>query len=89
MKRQFAKESFWYYHFTIIAVEKTRPYEVGIYRVIDSAVEAGEDEIKRLLELYARCLDSDDWPGYPDEIKDIALPTWAWNRIEEEQAVRP
>lgn len=74
-------------HFTIIAVEKTPPYEVGVYRLTEGALEAGEDEIKELLKKYRECVETDEWPGYPDEIQDIALPSWAWNRIEDERQV--
>jgi hypothetical protein len=73
-------------HFTIIAVEKKPPHEVGIYRLVDSAIEAGAEQINDLLAQYQQCVGSGVWPGYPDEILDIALPTWAWNQIELEAA---
>lgn len=74
-------------HFSIIAVEKTPPYEVGVYRLTEGAIEAGMEQVNRLMSIYAECKEKDEWPGYPDKVKDIALPAWAWNRIEDEKAV--
>jgi exodeoxyribonuclease VIII len=72
-------------HFSIIAVEKKRPYAVAPYRLTDGAIDAGLDQINPLLELYNKCKENDEWPGYPDRVQDIALPSWAWSRIEEER----
>jgi hypothetical protein len=35
---------------------------------------------------YAECLRTDEWPGYPDEVVDIALPHYAWGQIDEQLA---
>jgi len=74
-------------HFTIIAVENEPPHEVAIYRLAEAAIEAGRDQIYPLIELYSQCQKTGEWPGYPDVIEDITLPTWAWNQIDEEQGV--
>lgn len=71
-------------HYTIIAVEKDPPYEVGIYRLTEGAIDAGRDQLRPLIDKYAACQRSGDWPGYPDHVFDISLPPWAWNRITEE-----
>lgn len=69
--------------FTIIAVEKEPPYCVAVYHIKDDAVRAGEDELKPLIDLYARCQETGVWPGYPNEALEIDLPPWAYYRIDE------
>lgn len=69
--------------FTIIAVEKTPPYCVAVYHIRSDAIAAGEDELRPLLELYARCQETGVWPGYPNEAVEIDLPPYAYYQIEE------
>lgn len=71
-------------HYTIIAVEKEPPYGVGVYRLTEGAIQGGEDQIRPLLRRYAECLRTDTWPCYPDEVRDISLPAWAWNQLDEQ-----
>ena len=69
-------------HFSIIAVEKTPPYECAVYRLTEGTLEAGDDQIRALLRRYAECLMTDEFPGYPDEVQDITVPDWAWQVID-------
>jgi hypothetical protein len=71
-------------HFVILAVEKARPYAVAAYRLTDGAIDAGRQQITRLLRSYADCVEKNVWPAYPDRVTDIALPPWAWSQIDEE-----
>lgn len=73
-----------------IAHEKEDPWVPVVYRIREDAVTAGHDEIwgtptkEGLLPRYARCLESDVWPGYTDQFVDITLPPWAWAQVEKE-----
>lgn len=69
--------------FAIVAVEKEPPYAVAVYNVRGEALAAGEEELGRLLETWARCMETGNWPGYPDKAVDITLPPWAWRQVEE------
>jgi hypothetical protein len=71
-------------HFSIIAVEKEPPYGVAIYRLTEGAVQGGEDQVRPLLRRYAECIKTDSWPCYPDEVRDISLPAYAWNQLSEQ-----
>jgi hypothetical protein len=84
-------------HFVVVAVEKEPPFAVAVYRITEGAIDAGADQvfgpmqadgIRRggLLGLYGRCLTTDTWPGYSDNIEDIALPHYAWGQISDEAA---
>lgn len=61
--------------FAFVAVETVRPYKVCVYELDDEALEHGRSEFRRLLNLYKRCVDHDDWPGPPDQV--LSLPRWA------------
>lgn len=73
-------------HFSIIAIEKTPPYAVAVYRITEGVVDAAAEQIQALLRLYADCVKHDRWPGYPDEVRDISVPTWAWGIMDDETA---
>ena len=63
--------------FYFLAVEKTPPYAVAVYRADDAFLSTGRTKLAKLRALYAECLAADSWPGYPDTIMGLALPTWA------------
>lgn len=70
-------------HYTIIAVEKEPPYAVAVYRFTEPVIEAGNQMIRPLLDIYAKMneIPMQDWPAYPDEVRDIDVPDWAWRLI--------
>jgi hypothetical protein len=45
----------------------------------EEALNAGWKEIEPLLDVYRKCLETNEWPGYADRVLDIALPAWAWS----------
>ena len=69
--------------FIILAVEKSAPFAVGIYRLPDAALELGRRRWREACELYAACLESGCWPGYPETITELALPNWAMAELYE------
>ena len=69
-----------YDHFAFIAIEKEPPYLVAVYRITEEALERARTEREELLERFAECKASGNWPGYSDEVRDITLPAWAWGK---------
>lgn len=69
--------------FTIIAVEKEPPWGVAVYHLRDDAIQAGADELRPLLETYARCEVTGHWPAYEAKAVEISLPPFAWQQIDE------
>lgn len=61
--------------------EKTQPYANAAYVATPEMIEAGRQEYKKLLKVYAECLQSDNWPGYNSELQYIDLPEW-YNKPE-------
>ncbi len=76
-----------YTSFIFIAIEKKPPYAVAVYNADQLFLDTGRNKIngKRgfdiikpsLIDLYAECLKTDNWPCYPDEVQDLSLPAWA------------
>lgn len=60
--------------FVFGAWEKHPPYASALYYAAPEMLEAGRQEYKRLLKIYAKCLESDVWNGYSQNIEPISLP---------------
>lgn len=68
--------------FAFVAQEKEPPYLVQVVQLTADYLALGDRRCAEALELYARCAEADDWPGYPaDDIPEIEPPAWA--RTEE------
>jgi len=59
-----------------VAQEKDSPFELNVFWISPDDVNLGRTQYKRALEIYARCIETDDWPGYSPQIKTISLPPW-------------
>jgi hypothetical protein len=68
--------------FAFVAQEKEPPHLVQVFQLTDRALAYGDRKCADALDLYAACVEADEWPGYPtDDIPEIDLP--AWIRTEE------
>jgi exodeoxyribonuclease VIII len=61
----------------IVAAEVTEPYDVGVYRLHETAVEAGRRLYRRLLTLWQTCTEANLWPGACPDMLDLVLPPWS------------
>lgn len=68
--------------FVLIAVEKTPPYAVACYQIEPMAVQLGRVQYERDLAVYAECLASGNWPGYPERISALSVPQWMQRALE-------
>jgi ribosomal protein L18 len=64
----------------VVAVESEAPHGVAVYRIDDASIQRGRDEMTLLFDLYKNCVETNRWPGYPEEIIDVGLPAWALAR---------
>lgn len=62
--------------FLFVCVEKTPPYPVAVIELDAEAIAQGRIDMRRAIDLYKRCLDTDTWPAYGDGIHTICLPPW-------------
>lgn len=70
------------YGYVFAAVEHDWPHVAAPYMVPDDVLELARAENRRLLNLYASCKQSGEWPGYSTGINLITLPAWAQRALE-------
>lgn len=63
--------------FVFIAIEKESPFGIRVYELAEEAIAIGRAQIRNLLDLCHQCEQSGKWPGYPQTIETISLPSWA------------
>lgn len=65
--------------FLLVAQEKEPPYLVSVLEFDAEAIAEGRKRNRQAIDLYARCVERDEWPSYPgaDDIVSISLPPWA------------
>jgi len=61
-----------------IAIEKTKPYLVGAYKLDAESRALGHDQVRAAMSYYAKCKAEDHWPGHSDFIEEIRLPNRAF-----------
>ena len=69
--------------FLWLAQEKERPYATAIYAASDDLVEYGRRRIAPLKRLYADCMATECWHGYPTNVSTLALPSWAAKTVQD------
>jgi len=69
-----------YEKFLFICVEKSAPYQVAVYETDTQFIDVGRARNRPLIDLFAKCLKSNNWPAYPNRAIELTLPRWA-NRI--------
>lgn len=75
--------------FRFVAVEKTPPYLVSVIELDPATEDLGRDRNRRAIDLYRRCLATDEWPGYPSQIATVSAPPWSFRDAEETEHLDP
>lgn len=68
--------------FLFIVQSKNAPYTVSVCSIDPEVVELGRRQNRAAIELFARCMEQDRWPGY-DGIQAVGMAGWAVKQIEE------
>ena len=63
--------------FVFVVQEKTPPYLVTVVELDVMALQIGRHRNRQAIDLYARCVADDHWPGYADDVVSVSLPAWA------------
>ena len=69
--------------FVFAAVEMSYPYAASAIQLDAESREQGRADFRRDLNTYAKCKNSDTWPGYGNEVHIARLPGWAFDQEEE------
>jgi hypothetical protein len=66
--------------FIFIAVERTAPYAVGVYRLDEFSLGQGRIEINRAKAMWDTALTHNVFAAYSEEVETISLPDWAFDK---------
>lgn len=56
----------------------TKAFVCRVFVLDDASLEKANSEIRPLINAYAECLKTNNWPGYPQGIVTTSLPSYAW-----------
>lgn len=68
----------------LVFVEKAAPYCVNIKPIFMEDIELGRRQNRRALDLFARALETNQWPGYPDDEVACGISSGYRQRLEAE-----
>ena len=60
-----------------LVAEVDPPYACSLIGLSPTMAELGRQKYDRAVKLWAACLASDTWPGYPERIAYVEPPAWA------------
>jgi len=66
--------------FCFVCVEKLPPYAVACYHLSPEAIAFGRRKCDGYLATIKQCIDSGEWPCYPETLTTISLPEWVLNK---------
>lgn len=72
--------------FLHVVVDKNPPHLVAVVEMDYDFESVGKAKVRRALDLYKRCVDTDSWPGLPPIIHRLAPPIWYVAAEEELEA---
>lgn len=57
----------------VYVMEKKAPYLLAFYRIDDELIMREDENVRRALKIWRRCLETNKWPGYSTEGFDLGL----------------
>jgi len=73
------------YDFIFIAIEKTPPFSVGVYRADQEMINYAMNKLDEIVPQIDKALAAQEFPDYTPEITSIGLPPWMTNKKEQPQ----
>jgi len=69
--------------FVFVFVEEEFPHAVNVVYLSEDDRHRGRRTYRNNLNLYAHCLERNEWPGYGTQASELELSIWARRRIDE------
>lgn len=66
--------------FLFIVQSKQPPYPVAIVELLPEDIRIGRAQNTWAIQLWHQCWETGRWPGYGDEVHEVALPEWYRDR---------
>ena len=65
--------------FIFVCVEKTAPYLTATYTLTASEIDRQKPRMQKACEIWATCMETGVWPGYPEEVVTLDLSRFGDN----------
>mgnify|MGYP000346657906 CR=1 FL=1 len=62
--------------FIFCAVESDYPYSSAVYQLRPEDIALGHSQLLKAVRIYKKCTETNKWEGYPEELKEIGIPSW-------------
>lgn len=69
-------------HPYIVAVEKTGPYDVGVYQLTAEDLELGRAIYRDLVTKLVACTEANYWPGAVPDLAPLNAPKWSADMVD-------
>jgi len=66
--------------FIFCCVEKTEPYLTASYTLTESEIDRQKPRMQKACEIWATCMETGVWPGYPQEVVTLDLSRYGDNQ---------
>lgn len=66
--------------FVFVVFEKVPPYAVACYTLPADLIHLGRTLVADAMTIYDRARDTDEWPAYPSEIRELEMAPWMLRR---------
>jgi hypothetical protein len=68
--------------FEFVLVDDDPPYDVAVCHLGTASRELGWLHARHAIDLFAECMTTGVWPGYPAESVEVELPGWALRELD-------
>lgn len=68
--------------FLFMAFEKESPFAFKIYELPPSIVDEGRVAMRKALDTYHSCRESNSWPAYAEEVEELSFKRWQYRHTE-------
>lgn len=65
--------------FFYVAQENEKPFALTVNQIGEAALTIGRKQIDYAINIWRDCIETDNWPGYPQRIIRPDMPGWAEN----------
>jgi hypothetical protein len=74
-------------HYAIVAAELSEPYDVVLYRMSTRDMMIAGEYWQTLVDYLGHCVETGDWPGYPQHTHVLSMGMWWESDMQEKIAI--
>lgn len=71
--------------FVFVVQEKDPPYVVTVIQPDQTAMAIGRLLNREAIDIYRKCVETDNWPGYSDDVEIVGVPRWVERRYTDQE----